>query len=261
MQFRKVRAFVLYRHSFSASSQIVEIFTLELGKISILSHSGKKKNHAQFLELLNELELVLISPPRSSLEKVQELTLISSAHSLRNNLTQIYCLYYWAEFLKRFLPENDPIEPLYWLLRESLQLVKQYPASAWVLLRSFQLKSLKMLGFLPSLENCSECGVFIDSSHPFVFLSKKLGWLLCFSCGKIHSGLRITNHAHRFLMDLLELPIEKEKLSQIQIDPKLKKELSLGFENLIVSILGKPLHSAPYFNSTSFQPIQKKFQN
>ncbi len=251
MKALKIEAYVLRGNAFGESHKIMTLFTRQLGIIKVITYGIRKTKSklGSAFELMNEVSLVVTPAKQKDLYNIKEVSILSSLHSIRDNLRNINHLYYLAEFLDSFIQKGVDEKEIYALLKETLLQCEKQTSSLYELLRSFELKSLKILGFLPDLNHCSQCGqqfLLKPSSKEKVFLSVRDGWIFCQNCKNPHIDFEITLGTYRFLNHFLTYKINY--IPRLKINDFFKKETDLACRNLIISILGKEFNSSKWLN-------------
>lgn len=165
-------AFVLHTRPYRETSLLVDLFTLEQGRISVVARGARRSGSSR----------------RFTLQPFQALHVSWSGRHELKNLTQaevpqvmappqgnaLLCGLYANELLQRLLPPADPHPRLYlyytYLLRELLQ-----PDDLEGALRTFERQLLESLGYGLMLATCHashyyrfdpELGLLTDIEHP-----------------------------------------------------------------------------------------------
>jgi DNA repair protein RecO (recombination protein O) len=155
----KITGIVIRKTKFKDTSLIIEVFSIDSGKISILA-KGIRKEKSKFaglIELLNELEFVLHKQPGSDLYILKSTSLIRSYIfdvNFRTNLLMSASV----EFIRQLIiPEEDYI-PLYNLLLRYLEYIKEIKQNGIAIFWRFLLQSFNILGISLDLAECVHCG-------------------------------------------------------------------------------------------------------
>lgn len=150
----QVNAYILHSRPFQESSLILQLFTLQQGRISIIAKGikGKKsQSRKAILQPFQEVELSLSG--RSTLKTLTHCEVIqpqvTSAYLFKGKT--LACAYYANELLTRTLPESEPFTDVYQIYRGFLsQLLteKKFPP----LLRQFEILLMQSIGVAPDFE-------------------------------------------------------------------------------------------------------------
>ncbi|MGC3969865.1 MAG: DNA repair protein RecO [Pirellulales bacterium] len=189
MSAEKAEALVLRVIEFSETSAVVTLFTREFGKISGLA-KGARRPKGPFesaLDLLSRVRLVFLRKSSDALDLLTEAKLERRFRAGGRDLSHLYGAYYVAELLGELTHDYDPHPEVFDLAIDSLEKLSAGTLPAGFTVLRFELTALRMLGHLPSLRECVECGKAIlgDRRKAFGLAS---GGVLCEACrpGKRH---------------------------------------------------------------------------
>lgn len=182
MASEKTLALVLRVLDFSETSSIVTMFTREFGKIGALA-KGARRPKGPFesaLDLLAISRIVFIAKSSDALDLLTEAKLERRYRGADRGLSCLYAGYYVAELLNELTDLGDPHPELYDAADAALAEFCAGGRIATVLLR-FELTALRLLGHLPSLAACSECGLSVPTTGKVSF-GLLTGGVLCTAC-------------------------------------------------------------------------------
>jgi DNA repair protein RecO (recombination protein O) len=182
MSSEKATAIVLRVIEFSETSSIVTLLTREFGKIRALA-KGARRPKGPFesaLDLLGLCRIVFLRKSSDALDLLTEAKLERRFRPHGGDLSNLYAAYYVAELLNELTDDYDPHPELFDVADETLIALRSGSAVAPVLLR-FELLALRVLGHLPTLETCAECGVAVEPVGRTPF-SQAAGGVLCKNC-------------------------------------------------------------------------------
>ncbi len=182
MPSEKTLAIVLRVVDFSETSVIATLFTRDFGKIAALA-KGAKRPKGPFeaaLDLLSVCRIVFLAKSSDVLDLLTEARLERRFRAARTDLARLYAGFYVAELLNEFTDKGDPHPDLFDLADATL-LALDGGADVAALVLRFELVALRMLGHLPALDTCSQCGATIDGSGR-VSLAPAAGGALCADC-------------------------------------------------------------------------------
>ncbi len=167
------------------SSLVVTLFTRELGKVSALAKGARRlKSPMQGgLDLVGVSDIVLLHKASDALDLVTEATSIERFLCLRRDLTALYAGYYVAELLADLTDLHDPHPRLFDAAVVSLRHLEDPVLRSRRVFR-FELACLRELGLMPSLDDCSSCGLLIENGGDpgTVGFGLATGGVLCPSC-------------------------------------------------------------------------------
>ncbi|MCE9607158.1 MAG: DNA repair protein RecO [Planctomycetia bacterium] len=256
MSTEKAEALVLRVIEFSESSSVVTLYTREFGKISGLA-KGARRPKGPFesaLDLLSRVRLVFLRKSSDALDLLTEAKLERRFRSHATDLSYLYGAYYVAELLNDLTHEGDPHPELFDLAVETLDDLSTGTHSAGIIVLRFELSALRMLGHLPSLRECAECGNVVASARRTAF-GLASGGVLCEACrpGK-KQVVSLSNEA----IDLLETFAEEgESWRSREIVRRNAGEMRGAVSQYIVYLLGHKPKMHEYLGVPDAQPIAK----
>lgn len=178
-------AIVLRRIDFGDYDLIINFFTLNKGKISVIAKSAKKsvKRFSGVLEPFSVLEVVCSSGRGKGLPVLQEATLKQPFSKSRADIVKIAYASYWAELINLWMEDGKKQVQIYELFQHVLgELDLGYtPREALSII--FQIRFIKISGFCPDLTRCGNCRIEMEElkKEKIVFDIVK-GCLLCDRC-------------------------------------------------------------------------------
>lgn len=152
-------AFILHQRDYQESSLILELFTEDYGRLSVLVKGAKKRRDVAHFQLCNRL-----SVGWSGRGELKILTQIESK-SIPVPSKCYIAVFYINELLLTLLPKQD--EYPYVFYRYQLLLLGLNQQTIEPLLRSFELDLLTELGFLPDLACVSSNGSRLESDQRY----------------------------------------------------------------------------------------------
>ena len=159
MASEKTRAIVLRVVEFSESSCVLTLFTEQFGKVGALA-KGARRPKGPFegaLDLLALVRIVFLHKSSEALDLLTEAKLERRFRSAERDLSRLYAGYYVAELLSELTDNGDPHPELFALADETLLALDGGRPVAPLVLR-FEVLALRLLGHLPSLDECVGCG-------------------------------------------------------------------------------------------------------
>ncbi|HIE54182.1 MAG TPA: DNA repair protein RecO, partial [Chromatiaceae bacterium] len=144
-----IPAYVLHRRLYGDNSLLLEVFTLEEGRIPLIARgaAGGKSRRRGMLQPF--VPLLLNWRGRGSVKTLASTETASTAHVLKGRF--LYSGFYVNELIMRLLPRNEPIPLLFGHYRATLdRLGQERPLEET--LRHFELRLLEELGYAPDLK-------------------------------------------------------------------------------------------------------------
>ena len=180
----KTEAIVLKHLPIGEADRIVTLYTPHLGKVRAVARGARraKSRLAGHLEPLTRTQ-VLIRRGKT-LDTISQAETVASNLELRQDLWRMGCGLYMAELTDRFAQEGLENSSLYRLLRDGLASLATTRAID-LLLRSFELRLLHLVGYRPELHRCVECRTPLSPATNY--FSPSAGGVLCPECRPKHS--------------------------------------------------------------------------
>jgi DNA repair protein RecO (recombination protein O) len=169
MALKQSEAIILRSYPMREADLLVTFFTRTEGKVRGVARSAKKskKRFGGALEPLTYVRVYWEERERPEID----LTRIDSCEVLDSPLTQTVdyhravALGYVAEMLDQLLPDREAHDDVF---RLAIAVLKHIRAgSIWMALTYFDLWIVRLLGLLPELHVCLECGVVLNGSKAY----------------------------------------------------------------------------------------------
>ena len=167
MPSEKATAIVIRTVEFSETSLVVTLFTREFGKIGALAKGARrlKGPFESALDLLALCRIVFLHKSSDALDLLTEAKLLRRFRPAGHDLSGLYAGYYVAELLGELTDDDDPHPELFDLADETLAALAAGESVAKRVVR-FELGALRLLGHMPSLDACVECGAAVAAGGP-----------------------------------------------------------------------------------------------
>jgi len=179
----KATALVLRNIEFSETSSIVTLFTREFGKLRGIA-KGARRPKGPFesaLDLLALCRIVFVRKSSDALDLLTEAKLERRFRAAPRNLSSLYAGYYVAELLNELTDDDDPHPELFDAAIATLAALGQPTVSVAGVTLHFELSALRLVGHLPRLDACAECGEPIATGGRVAF-GQMSGGVLCMRC-------------------------------------------------------------------------------
>ena len=194
MSAEKDIALVLRVVDFSETSCVVTLFTRDLGKFHGLAKGGRRPKgpFESALDLLARCRVVFLRKSSDALDLLTEAKLERRFRGRDRDLSSLYAGYYVAELLNELTDDYDPHPELFDAADQTLVALGSDMPVAAVVLR-FEMTLLRLLGHLPSLSDCVECGRPIERTKRIAF-GLHAGGVLCTECRPGKRNIVSTRH-------------------------------------------------------------------
>ena len=250
MSSEKASAIVLRVIEFSETSSIVTLFTREFGKVRGLA-KGARRPKGPFesaLDLLALCRIVFLRKSSDSLDLLTEAKLERRFRPPPGSLAALYAGYYVAELLNELTDDYDPHPELFDAADQTLSALRGTSAVGGLVLR-FELTALRVLGHLPAIDACAECGNVVELAGrvPFGLLS---GGVLCAACrgGK----KQVVSVSAAVLATLRQFADQdSNEVTEKPLDPRIQGELRGVMNRYLTHLVGHPLLMHRYLGVTA----------
>ena len=158
MTIRASEAIVLRTWPFHEADVLVSLFTREFGKVRGVAKSGAKsrKRFGGALEPMTRVRSSYSEKGRQEIVRLNSFETIWSPLSEPVDYGRVTALSFLAEVLEDALPEHDPQDAMFRLAATTAE--QTLAGRCWLPVTYFSLWMARLMGWLPSLESCIECG-------------------------------------------------------------------------------------------------------
>jgi DNA repair protein RecO (recombination protein O) len=161
-------AFALRTYSLAEADKICVFFTRQHGKVRGVAHGARKlkSRFGSSLEPFTEVRLKYYQKENRELIHISTCDIVRS-HFERaaRDVETANAFSYIAELLTELIPEHEPNDRLYRLVRAALEAIEQGHDLSRIL-RYFESWLLRIGGFYPEPSVCSACGQAVEASEP-----------------------------------------------------------------------------------------------
>jgi DNA repair protein RecO (recombination protein O) len=158
MTLHSSEAIVLRTWPFQEADLLVSLFTRDLGKVRGVAKAALKsrKRFGGTLEPMTYVRAAYAERPRQELVRLDQFESIASPLSQPVDYLRAATLAFYAEVLENVLPDRDPQDPIF---RLALAVQEQTRVGAcWMPLTYFSLWITRLIGWLPEMDRCTDCG-------------------------------------------------------------------------------------------------------
>ena len=163
-------AYVLHSRPFRDSSVLLEVFTAEHGRVSLVARGlGRKRRGGSLASLLQPFQPLLVGfQGRGELQSLRDVE--AAGHLLRLRGDALISGFYLNELLLRLVHRSDPQPTLFLLYGETLELLGSAETSAIEpILRRFEFRTLEQLGYAMDLRHDAHTGVPLVTTERYIF--------------------------------------------------------------------------------------------
>jgi DNA repair protein RecO (recombination protein O) len=223
----KTTGIVLKKNKFRETSVIFNLFSLELGRISVIA-KGVRKNKSKYIgliDILNEVELELYKNPESNLYLFKSGRLLNN-YTYGNSYRKQVLLSAAAELYNKLSFPDDEVGQMYQLLKNYLVFMQQVNKNGIAIFWRFLLRIFKIMGINIEPNVCIKCG---EIGNKMVAFSVHSSGFICQNCYRQSQADFVVGISAKTAEILAILPNIGNYLNQIEISDKIIKELNNVF--------------------------------
>jgi DNA repair protein RecO (recombination protein O) len=175
MSFVKVNGIVIREVNTGEADKIITIFSKSLGKISAIANGAKKTKSSMSAgtQFLCYCDFVLFKG--RSMYSISSCEIIAPFYEIRNDIIKLTYAAHMADILEDVIQENQPASKLLQLFLNCLHMLTKQNRNPELVTRIFELRLLSIMGYMPYVHGCLECGGGEFGQMAFSF--KKCGFL------------------------------------------------------------------------------------
>ena len=163
-------AFLIHRRDWQNSSLLLDLLTLDYGRVSLLAKGGKNSRSPGLFQ-----PFCKISVSWSGRHELKTLTAIEGV-SVEVAESLYLSLLYINEIIEAFIPRFEANGEIFSLYEGLLATIK--PGNCEISLRDFERSAMQVLGYLPDMSLDAEQGRPIDDASCYQFLANR-GFVPC----------------------------------------------------------------------------------
>jgi len=170
-------AFVLARRNFGEADRIIDLYTLDKGKISLIAKGVRKPGSRKrgHLEIFNKIRFQAVNGYKMGI--LAEAETIDNFDRIRKSMKKLSLAYYYMEVVGKITHEGDPHPEIYHFLSGSMEDLK-YGSKLKEMRLNFIENLLKILGFWPKDKKLSFPDEKLEEVIERQIYSKRVGKIL-----------------------------------------------------------------------------------
>lgn len=164
---KESEAIVLRTYPFRESDLLVTLFTRNEGKIRGVARAAKKsrRRFGGALEPLTYIKATFDDRERQELSRLDACEVLESPLTSEVTYPRAVALGHIAELLDELLPDRETSDAVF---RLALSVVRQLRGSeVWLPVTYFELWMARLIGYLPELSECLNCGRAFNGSRAY----------------------------------------------------------------------------------------------
>ena len=235
----RVVSVVIRQRDLGEADRILTLYTRERGKLSAVAKGIKRPRSKLAGSLQSFSHAVVQMAAGRSLDIVTQAQAIDGHYRLREDMNRYAHASYVAELLDALTDEGLSDMKTFELLLSTLAALDRGEDSA-TMVRSFELKLLRRLGYGPEIEACAVCGGDVGANTLF---SVWQGGVVCRQCAA-GGGVEMSDAGLRALRNLWRM--EMDDLSGRCLSEGVRSEVGRVMRAFVDSHLDRPLRSAAF---------------
>lgn len=161
----KTTGIIIRKVNLNEADQIITVLTADHGKISCIV-KGSRRIKSKFCGRLELFYHIQITGFRGrNLEYLDEVEILDACPIFDLGLKSHSILFYIAEITHKLIQEEQQIEGVYTLLLDTLEHL-QYPDDIEIILHTYLIKLLTILGFMAPWNRCAHSNIKLDIKEP-----------------------------------------------------------------------------------------------
>ena len=255
-----VTGLVVRNTDYGERDRILSLYTVELGLITVTANGSRsiKSRSLVATELFCYSRFVLTK--RADRYTVKEVELIESFFDLRRDVSRVALAAYACEVIAHVGTENMPEPDLLRLTLNTLYAVAKEKAPQEQIKGAFEMRAAAILGFMPELAVCADCG----EEGEAVALDVMNGAVRCEACRRESEALALppteeelshptvlcllTDAARTALFYVIRCPLEKILSFRLEAEADVKS-FSDAAETYLLHHLERSFKSLEYYKS------------
>ena len=183
----KTEAIVLRSRKYRETSKILNLYTREFGKLSVIAKGarGPRNKFGSSLQPLNHVSAVLYKHDRNDLHLLSQCENVSSFRNLSQDLEKFSVAMFVVELLEFVSHGEERSELTYGLGLGALRAINDSEQNAANVKFYFELHLADILGFRPNVHTCFACGKLLveeDGGTKAGKLRLAYGGISCGNC-------------------------------------------------------------------------------
>lgn len=235
----KTKGIVIGVANSADNDKILTILTPDLGKISVFCKGAKKTKGA----LLNSTEYlafseIIIYKSANDNYSINSAEVIEIFYNLRTDIEKLNYATTISKIIYDVTQENEPAVEILQLFLNTLYVLSETNKDMDLVLSIFELRLLALVGFLPNVARCVNCGAQMTENMKDFYFSIKDDGVKCEICKRLDKGV-LNLSKTTFSALIYVLSCESKKIFSFEIPQEAIEELKLLAQIYIAQKLEK----------------------
>ncbi len=238
MSLFETEAIVLRTYNLAEADKIVVCLTRQGGLIRAVAKGCRrlKNRFGAALEPFTLLNISCYQKEHQELISLRQAEILKSNFSLFGNSEMLTALAYMGDLIIEFSPPYQPNERLFRMVRACIEAIESTPTDLPAVLRYFEIWLLKLEGFLPDLNHCTNCQRLFEVDDA-VYVGADIT-LYCVACSA-RKGYLLSRSLHAQLQATHKLPPAAFAANARALPVKLQREMAEFTHQIIGRVLEK----------------------
>jgi len=206
MPLKQSEAIVLRTYPLRESDLLVTLFTRAEGKVKGVARAAKKskRRFGGALEPLTLVRAYYDDREGKELARLDSCDILDSPLSHALDYPRVVALEHVAEMLDELLPDREANDAVFRLAHSVLRCLQE--GSIWVPLTYFQLWLVRLVGFLPEIDECTVCGRSLIGDR--AFYHALVDGVMCLQHKRLASS-ELTPESRRMAAQMFRAPVDE----------------------------------------------------
>jgi DNA repair protein RecO (recombination protein O) len=202
---KQSEALILRTYPLHEADLLVTLFTRAEGKVRGVAKSAKrsKRRFGGALEPLTHVIAQWEDKEKQELARLDACEIVVSPLAAKISYARVLALEYVAEVVDELLPDREPSDSIFRLALSVVNLLNS--DAVWMPLTYFDLWIVRLVGLLPELGHCVQCGATLNGSR--AYFHPLADGLLCARDKKLASA-EISGESRTLASEMFRAPAE-----------------------------------------------------
>lgn len=186
----KTKGIVIGVANSSDNDKVLTILTPDLGKISVFCKGAKKSKSALLnsTEYLAFSELIIYKSTNDNYS-INSAEVIEVFYNLRTDIDKLNYASTISKIIYDVTQENEPAVQILQLFLNTLFVLSETEKDLDLIFCIFQIRLLALIGFLPNVAKCVNCGASMTENMNDFYFSIKDDGVKCEICQRLDKGI------------------------------------------------------------------------